>query len=374
MRRRCLGPTFPVLLPAAARFARSRRRRTRARARRTAAAPLQHGCSAGRCFSSAAASPRRRPAPTSRRSWRRSGNGRRCCCAASLFNLAISFLAMAIGTIFGMFLGFAQISLLRPVQKGAWFATHFFRNAPWLVLLFYCMFLLPFQVHAVRRHDSAAGLDQGDARPVAAGDGQRVRDRARRDAVDPDRAMGVRRLARLQPPADAVDDHPAAVRQAHAAAVDEPVCDPDDGDGAGVDRRRAGSDDADRRGAELREPAGSAAAVLQLRAVLVFPLLLSDRALDRASGSANTRSTSENADAGKPTPTPIHRRCRRRPQIVRQRRGAERRIDGRPERRRRLHHRARPARASRRCFAASTVSCRSTAAAFASPISTFTSL
>ena len=61
------------------------------------------------------------------------------------FNIAISFLAMAIGTFFGMFLGLAQISLLRPVRKGAWFATHFFRNAPWLVLLFYCMFLLPFK-------------------------------------------------------------------------------------------------------------------------------------------------------------------------------------------------------------------------------------
>jgi polar amino acid transport system permease protein len=63
-----------------------------------------------------------------------------------VFNLAISFLAMAIGTLAGFFLGFAQISLLPPVRKGAFFATHFFRNAPWLVLLFYCMFLLPFQV------------------------------------------------------------------------------------------------------------------------------------------------------------------------------------------------------------------------------------
>ena len=62
-----------------------------------------------------------------------------------VFNIAISFLAMAIGTFFGMFLGLAQISLFRPVRKGAWFATHFFRNAPWLVLLFYCMFLLPFK-------------------------------------------------------------------------------------------------------------------------------------------------------------------------------------------------------------------------------------
>jgi polar amino acid transport system permease protein len=63
-----------------------------------------------------------------------------------VFNLAISFMAMAIGTLAGLFLGFAQISLLPPVKKGAFFATHFFRNAPWLVLLFYCMFLLPFQV------------------------------------------------------------------------------------------------------------------------------------------------------------------------------------------------------------------------------------
>jgi polar amino acid transport system permease protein len=63
-----------------------------------------------------------------------------------VFNLAISFLAMGLGTVAGFFLGFAQISRLPPVKKGASLATHFFRNAPWLVLLFYCMFLLPFQV------------------------------------------------------------------------------------------------------------------------------------------------------------------------------------------------------------------------------------
>jgi polar amino acid transport system permease protein len=63
-----------------------------------------------------------------------------------LFNLAISAVAMAAGTFVGLFLGFAQISLLPPVKKGAWLTTHFFRNAPWLVLLFYCMFLLPFQI------------------------------------------------------------------------------------------------------------------------------------------------------------------------------------------------------------------------------------
>ncbi|MDQ6873230.1 MAG: amino acid ABC transporter permease [Gemmatimonadota bacterium] len=64
-----------------------------------------------------------------------------------VFNLAISFIAMAAGTAAGVVLGFAQLSLRRPVKRGAWLVTHFFRNAPWLVLLFYCMFLLPFQIH-----------------------------------------------------------------------------------------------------------------------------------------------------------------------------------------------------------------------------------
>lgn len=63
-----------------------------------------------------------------------------------LFNIVISFLAMAIGTLAGALLGIWQISLLPPVRKGSWIVTQFFRNAPWLVLLFFCMFLLPFQV------------------------------------------------------------------------------------------------------------------------------------------------------------------------------------------------------------------------------------
>jgi polar amino acid transport system permease protein len=53
---------------------------------------------------------------------------------------------MAIGTVAGFFLGAAQISLMAPVRGGAWLTINFFRNAPWLVLLFYCMLLLPFQV------------------------------------------------------------------------------------------------------------------------------------------------------------------------------------------------------------------------------------
>ncbi len=63
-----------------------------------------------------------------------------------LFNLLVSVLAMALGTVAGVALGLAQISLLWPVRKSSWLVTQFFRNAPWLVLLFYCMFLLPFEM------------------------------------------------------------------------------------------------------------------------------------------------------------------------------------------------------------------------------------
>jgi polar amino acid transport system permease protein len=61
-------------------------------------------------------------------------------------NIAMSFLAMAIGSVLGVALGLGLISLKRPVRGGARFLTEFFRNAPWLVLLFYCMLLLPFEI------------------------------------------------------------------------------------------------------------------------------------------------------------------------------------------------------------------------------------
>lgn len=64
-----------------------------------------------------------------------------------LFNLLISVLSMAVGTALGVMLGLLQVSLLAPVRRGAWLVTQFFRNAPWLVLLFYCIFLIPYQVN-----------------------------------------------------------------------------------------------------------------------------------------------------------------------------------------------------------------------------------
>src|SRR5207253_7986621 len=66
---------------------------------------------------------------------------------AFLFNLLISFFAMLIGTAAGVVLGFARISMHRPVRGGSWLVVQFFRNAPWLVLLFFVMFLLPFEIH-----------------------------------------------------------------------------------------------------------------------------------------------------------------------------------------------------------------------------------
>jgi polar amino acid transport system permease protein len=63
-----------------------------------------------------------------------------------LFNLLVSIASMAIGTAAGLLLGLAQVSLHAPVRGLAWSVTQFFRNAPWLVLLFFAMFLLPFEL------------------------------------------------------------------------------------------------------------------------------------------------------------------------------------------------------------------------------------
>ena len=61
-------------------------------------------------------------------------------------NLVISFFAMLFGTIAGAALGLMQISLLAPVRSGSWLVTQFFRNSPWLVLLFAIMLLFPFEL------------------------------------------------------------------------------------------------------------------------------------------------------------------------------------------------------------------------------------
>ena len=93
-------------------------------------------------------------------------------------NIAMSFLAMAIGTAFGVPLGLGQISLLSPVRASSWFVTQVFRNSPWLVLLFYCMLLLPFEVRIGNSFVSVPGWAKatfGLALPVMANVSELVR-------------------------------------------------------------------------------------------------------------------------------------------------------------------------------------------------------
>jgi polar amino acid transport system permease protein len=68
-----------------------------------------------------------------------------------LLNLLVSVLSMSIGTVLGVPLGLGQISANAAVARGALAVTQFFRNAPWLVLLFLTMFLLPFQLRLFGR-------------------------------------------------------------------------------------------------------------------------------------------------------------------------------------------------------------------------------
>ncbi len=258
---RTTATDLPVLLPGAARLIAPPP---------PSVPPGRHLALAGRArvraaglFVSAAASPKRRPAPTSRRSLRRCGNGRRYSRAASCSISRSALSRWRSAPRSGCCSGFAPDFAAAPGQA---------RRVAGDELLSQCavagaavLLHVPAAVpdHRLRHDDSAARLGQGDAGPGAAGDGERCRNPARRDAVDPDRAVGIRRFARLQPAPDAVDDHPAAVRQAHAAAVDEPVRDPDDGDGACLDCRGQRDDDPDPPGALRREPARIAALVLR---------------------------------------------------------------------------------------------------------------
>jgi polar amino acid transport system permease protein len=64
-----------------------------------------------------------------------------------LVNIVVGVLAMALGTVAGLPLGMTQLAGLRVVRTSGWLVIQLLRNAPWLVLLFYVMFLLPFELH-----------------------------------------------------------------------------------------------------------------------------------------------------------------------------------------------------------------------------------
>ncbi|MCS0497769.1 amino acid ABC transporter permease [Ancylobacter sp. MQZ15Z-1] len=62
------------------------------------------------------------------------------------FNILISMIAMALGTGAGLGVGLGMLSENPLLARVCWALTQFFRNAPWLVLLFFVMFLVPFQI------------------------------------------------------------------------------------------------------------------------------------------------------------------------------------------------------------------------------------
>jgi polar amino acid transport system permease protein len=61
------------------------------------------------------------------------------------FNILISIAAMAVGTVAGVPVGIGQLSQWKAMRIAARAATQLFRNSPWLVLLFLCVFLIPFE-------------------------------------------------------------------------------------------------------------------------------------------------------------------------------------------------------------------------------------
>ena len=68
-----------------------------------------------------------------------------------VFNILIAVMAMSIGTALGVLLGILQTSHTSLIRRAAWVVTQFFRNSPWLVLLFYCILLIPFEVQVLGR-------------------------------------------------------------------------------------------------------------------------------------------------------------------------------------------------------------------------------
>ncbi|MHA6645629.1 amino acid ABC transporter permease [Mesorhizobium sp. A623] len=63
-----------------------------------------------------------------------------------LMNLAMSFIAMILATIFGVLLGLMQISTNNWVRRISRFIMQIFRNTPWLVILFAIILLVPYQM------------------------------------------------------------------------------------------------------------------------------------------------------------------------------------------------------------------------------------
>lgn len=63
-----------------------------------------------------------------------------------VLNIFISIASMAIATLLGLFLGLSMLAKRRWLSLPARLVMNFLRNAPWLVLLFSMLYLLPYRV------------------------------------------------------------------------------------------------------------------------------------------------------------------------------------------------------------------------------------
>ncbi len=64
-------------------------------------------------------------------------------------NILVSVVVMTAGTILGVILGLVLVSNTMILRRVGVALTQFFRNTPWLVLLFFATFLLPFQLRVM---------------------------------------------------------------------------------------------------------------------------------------------------------------------------------------------------------------------------------
>lgn len=64
-----------------------------------------------------------------------------------LQNILISITAIGLGTLAGLLIGALTMSPLKPLRWAAKVWVQVFRNAPWLVLIYFTTYVFPFEIH-----------------------------------------------------------------------------------------------------------------------------------------------------------------------------------------------------------------------------------
>jgi polar amino acid transport system permease protein len=64
-----------------------------------------------------------------------------------LQNILISITAIALGTVAGLIIGALALSPFAPLRLAARVWVQVFRNAPWLVLIYFTTYVFPFEIH-----------------------------------------------------------------------------------------------------------------------------------------------------------------------------------------------------------------------------------